>query len=162
MGDFLERVGSLALRPLNSLVAWHLRSWQETWDSAWYGTHRELRLLGLGVGLFIACILVPPILHDIGLVRGISYFIAVYLAISNGTFLKIVRVRRNERFPLGIVAPVFILIGVIGSSAIRPLIGEAKEAAMAKDFIGALVILGVFAIMMLWFRVWQSGNPYRH
>ena len=83
---------------------------------------------------------------------GASYVVAVYLAISNATFFRIVRVGRSCYVPLGIVAPLFIQVGVIGSSAIRPLVGDAKEAAMAQDVIGAFVILGVYAAMALWFR----------
>ena len=92
--------------------------------------------------------------------RGASYFFSVYLAFSNATFFSIARVGRDRYIPLGAVAPIFILAGVIGSNAIRPLIGDAKDAAMAQDILGALVILAVFAVMTLWFRHWQSGNPY--
>ena len=90
---------------------------------------------------------------DLGFVRGASYFFAVYLAFSNATFFSIARVEGGRYIPLGAVAPIFILAGVIGSSAIRPLIGDSKDAAMAQDFLGALVILAVFAVMTLWFRL---------
>ena len=156
MGYFLESVVSVALK----LLTGHLRSWQEAWSSAWHEPHLELRLLGLGMGVIVVWILIPAVFDDLGFMRGASYSIAVYLAISNATFFRIARVGRDHYVPLGLVAPVFILGGVIGSSAITPLIGDARDAAMAQDFIGAIVILGVFAVMTLWFRLWQSGNPY--
>ena len=114
------------------------------------------------MGVLITWFLIPAVFDDLGFVRGASYVFAVYLAFSNATFFSIARVGRDHYVPLGAVAPIFILVGVIGSSAIRPLIGDAKDAAMAQDFIGAIVILGVFAVMTLCFRLWQSGNPYRH
>ena len=160
MDSFLRRLGSDALRLLGKLLAWHLRSWQEAWISAWHGPYREHRLLGLSIGVLITGIIVSAVFDDLGLMRGASYFFAVYMAFSNATFFKIARVGHDLYIPLGLVAPIFILIGVIGSSAIRPLIGDAKDAAMAQDFIGALFILGIFVVMTLWFRLWQSGNPY--
>ena len=144
---------------MRRLLAWHFRSWRESWGSAWHGPHRELRWFGLGIGALITWVLIPAVFDDLGFVRGASYFFAVYLAFSNATFFSIARVGRDSYVPLGAVAPVFILVGVIGSSAIRPLIGDAKDAAMGQDFVGALVILAVFAVMTLLFRQWQSGNP---
>ena len=160
MGHFLDRLGLGTFGLLSRLLVWHLRSWREAWGSAWQGPYRDLRLLGLGMGVLITWFLIPAVFDDLGFVRGASYFFAVYLAFSNATFFSIARVGRDRYIPLGAVAPIFILVGVIGSSAIRPLIGDAKDAAMAQDFIGALVILVVFAMMTLWFRLWQSGNPY--
>ena len=160
MGYFLERLSLAIFRLLGRLLARHLRSWQAAWSSAWHGPRLEIRLLGLSTGIVITWVLVPVAFNDLGLVRGASYFIAVYLAMSNATFFKIAKVGRDRYIPLGVVAPVFILGGVIGSSAVRPLLGDAKDAAMAQDFIGALVILGVFAVMTRWLRLWQSGSPY--
>lgn len=160
MGHFLERVGSATFGLMGRILFWHLRNWRKAWSSAWQGPYRELRLLGLAIGILITCVLIPTVFNDLGFVRGASYFFAVYLAFSNATFFSIARVGHDRYLPLGAVAPVFILVGVIGSSSIRPLIGDAKDAAMAQDFIGALVILGAFAIMTLWFRLWQRGNPY--
>ncbi len=160
MRDPLERLGSEAFRQVGRLLAWHLRGWGNAWGSAWQGPYRDLRLLGLGMGVLITWFLIPAVFDDLGFVRGASYFFAVYLAFSNATFFSIARVGRDRYIPLGAVAPIFILAGVIGSSAIRPLIGDAKDAAMAQDFLGALVILAVFAVMTLWFRHWRSGNPY--
>ena len=160
MAYFLWGLGSATFGLLGRLLAWHLRSWREAWGSAWQGPYRETRLLGLVMGILTTWLLIPAVFSDLGFVRGTSYFFAVYLAFSNATFFSIARVGRDHYIPLGAVAPVFILVGVIGSSAIRPLISDAKDAAMAQDFIGALVILVVFAVMTLWFRLWQSGNPY--
>lgn len=161
MSYFLERLGLAAFALLGRFLAWHLRSWREAWGSAWHGPYRELRLLGLGTGVLITWFLIPAVFDDLGFVRGTSYVFAVYLAHSNATFFGVARIQRNRLVPLGAIALIFILFGVIGSSAIRPLIGEAKDAALVQDFIGALVILGVYVVMTLWFRVWQSGNPYR-
>ena len=155
----LERLSSLVLELLRGLLAWHMRNWQAAWISAWHGPRRELRLLGLAIGLAITCVLIPANFRDLGLMGGASYVVAVYLAMSNATFFRITRVGRRY-VPLGIVAPLFIQVGVIGSSAIRPLVGDAKEAAMAQDVVGAVVILSVYAALALWFRLWQSGNPY--
>ena len=70
------------------------------------------------------------------------------------------RVRRRIYVPLGLVAPIAILMGVSGSLAIRPMLGDAKNAALAQDFTGAIVILAVFLLMWLVFRRWQSGTLY--
>ena len=131
MGKSLEILGVEALRLLGRLLAWHLRNWQEAWGSAWRGPHRDLRLLGLGMGILITWVIVPAVFDDLGYVRGVSYFFAVYLAFSNATFFGIARVGRDGYIPLGAVAPIFILAGVIGSVAIRPLIGDAKDAVVA-------------------------------
>ena len=160
MRNSLERLGAEVLELLGRLLVWHLRSWQQAWGSAWQGPHRDLRLLGLGMGVLITWFLIPAVFDDLGFVRGASYFFAVYLAFSNATFFSIARVGRDHYVPLGAVAPIFILGGVIGSSAIRPLLGDAKDAAMAQEFLGAVVMLAAFGAMTLWFRHWQSGNPY--
>ena len=160
MGHSFERLILMAMRLLYGFLAWHLRSWQAAWSSAWYEPHTELRLMGLGIGIVITWVLIPTAFDDLGLMRGVSYCVAVYLAFSNATFFRIARVGYGRYVPLGLVAPIFILIGVIGSSAIRPLIGDAKNAALAQDFAGALFILGVFAVMTSLFRLWRSGNPY--
>ncbi len=160
MGHSLERLSLATLGLMDRLLSWHFRSWGKSWGSAWRGSHRELRWLGLGIGVVITWFLIRAVFDELGFVRGASYFFAVYLAFSNATFFSIAKVGRDRYVPLGAVAPIFILAGVIGSSSIRPLIGDAKDAAMAQDFIGALVILAVFAVMTLWFRQWQSGNPY--
>ena len=147
-------------RLLFRLLAWHLKGWRRAWRSASRQPRRGLRFFGLVIGLTITCILVPMAFDDLGLVRGISYAISVYLAISNATFFRVARVGRKRNVPLGLVAPIFILVGVIGSSAIRPLLWDAKDAALARDFVGAAIIIGVFGLMMLWFRTWQRGTPY--
>lgn len=75
-------------------------------------------------------------------------------------FFRIVRVGRADYIPLGLVAPFAIFVGVAGSKAIRPLIGDATDVALAQNFVGAVVILAIFGFFALWFRRWQSGNPY--
>ena len=159
MGHALERMGSVGWRLLRGFSSWHLRGWQEAWSSALNEPRPELRVAGLAIGLVITCVLVPANFRDLGLMGGASYLVAVYLAMSKAIFFRIARVRRSY-VPLGIVAPLCIHVGVIGSKAIRPLVGDFKEAAMAQDLITAAVILAVFAGMTLWFRAWQSGNPY--
>lgn len=160
MSDFIETIGSSAFRLLGRLLAWHLRNWQAAWTSEWNKPYVGLRLIYLSISLCITCVLVPTVFNDLGVLSGLSYCFAVYLAISNATFFRVVRINRNRHLPLGIVAPVFIVAGMIGSSAVRPLIGDARNAVIAQDFVGAIVIIGVFAIMTIWFRLWQSGNPY--
>ena len=81
-------------------------------------------------------------------------------ALSNATFFRVVRVGRADYIPLGVVAPFAILVGVVGSKAIQPLMGDAKNAALAQDFLGAFIVLAIFGFLALWFRRWQSGNPY--
>ena len=156
----IDGIRSRVLRLLGVLLAGHLRSWQRAWISAFSEPHLELRVPGLIVGMLTTWVLIPAAFDDLGLMSGLSYLLALYLAFANATLFRIARVGHDKYVPLGLVAPVFILAGVIGSSAIRPLIGEAKEAAMAEDLFGAAVILCVFAIMTLWFRHWRSGNPY--
>ena len=160
MGYCLERIGLVALRLLHRLLAGHLRSWQEAWSSAWHEPYLERRLLGLCMGMVITYVLIPVAFDDLGLMSGISYLMSVYLAFSNATFFRLARVGRTRNVPLGLVAPIFILVGVVGSSAIRPLLGDARNAALAHDFVGAVTILGVFGVMMLWFRSLQRGTPY--
>ena len=152
MAYFLWGLGSATFGLLGRLLAWHLRSWREAWGSAWQGPNREIRLLGLVIGILTIRLLTPIVFGDLGFVSRTSYLFAVYLAFSNATFFSIARVGRNRYFPLGAVAPVFIFVGAIGSSAIRPLISDAKDAAMAQDRIGALVILVVFVVILPRFR----------
>ena len=66
----------------------------------------------------------------------------------------------SKYVPLGLATPLLILIGVSGSIAIQPLLGDAKNAALFEDYIGAAIILGVFALLTLWFRRWRSGSLY--
>lgn len=159
MAQALERIGSVGWELLYRFFSWHLRGWREAWSAALNEPRPDLRVTGLVIGLVIICALVPANFRDLGLMGGASYLVAVYLAMSKAIFFRIVRVRRSY-VPLGIVAPLCIHVGVIGSKAIRPLFGDFKDAAMAQDFITAAVILAVFAGMTIWFRAWQSGNPY--
>ncbi len=69
----------------------------------------EFRLLGLGLGLFITWILITAALDAPGLMRGASYLFALYMALSNATFIKIARVGRDRYLPLGLIASVVIL-----------------------------------------------------
>ncbi len=78
----------------------------------------------------------------------------------DATFFRVAKVRWKVLIPLGLVAPIAILMGVFGASAIRPMLGDAKNTALAQDLIGAVVILAVFLIMWLVFRRWQSGTLY--
>ncbi len=99
-------------------------------------------------------------LARLGPIGGPSYLFCVFLALLNATFFRVAKVRWKVYLPLGLVAPIATLMGVFGASAIRPMLGDAKNAALAQDFIGAIVILAVFLIMWLVFRRWQSGTLY--
>ena len=100
----------------------------------------------------------PVAFSQLGTIGGFPYLFAVLLAISSATFFRTVKVRRIKYVPLGLATPFLILVGVSDSIAIQPLLGDAKNAPLAEDFIGAVIILGVFALMTLWFRRLQSGS----
>ena len=64
------------------------------------------------------------------------------------------------------MAPIAIFVGLAGSKAIRPLLGEAKNAALAEDFVGAVVILAILRVLRplvqtmakresIWVRGWE-------
>lgn len=112
------------------------------------------------LGLAIAYLLVPFVLDRLGAIGAVSYLVCVVFAMLNATFFRVVRVRRKLYVPLGLVAPIAILMGVSGGAAIRPMLGDAKNAAFAQDFAGAIVILAVFVVMWLIFRRWQGGTLY--
>jgi hypothetical protein len=153
---------SYALNQLSRrLASWWWDGTSTAWKRAWGEPARELRIIYLLFGLVLSAFLVPSAFNDIGFAGGLSYLFALSVALSNATLFRIVRVGRADYIPLGLVAPFAILIGIIGSGAIRPLLGDAKNAALAGDLIGAIVVLAVFAALWLWFREWQSGNPYK-
>ena len=128
--------------------------------SAWAEPALGLRFLYLAFGLVLAFALVPHAFREFGVAGGASYLFALFSTVSNATFFRIVRVGPAEYIPLGLMAPIAIFVGLAGSQAIRPLLGDARAAALAEDFAGAFIILAVFAAITLWFRRWQSGNPY--
>ena len=74
---------------------------------------------------------------------------------------RVARIGRTCFVPLGLVAPFAIFVGIAGSAAVRPLLGEVKNAALAEDFAGAFIILVIFGILSILFGQWRSGNPYR-
>ena len=153
-------VGHWGLGVLSNLAASRWRKSKEAWVAAWHEPALGLRLVYLVIGLFVAYLLVPYSFRELGVMGGLSYLIAVFGAVSNAMFFRMVRVGRADYIPLGLVAPIAIFVGLAGSKAIRPLFGEAKNAAFAEDFVGAVVILAIFVFFALWFRRWQSGNPY--
>ncbi len=148
------------LRLPGKILASRWRSTKRAWASAWREPVRGLRFIYLILGLAIAYLLVPFVLGRLGAIGAVSYLFCVVLAMLNATFFRVVRVRRKIYVPLGLVAPIAILMGVSGAAAIRPMLGEAKNAALAQDFVGAIVILAVFLLMWLIFRRWQSGTLY--
>ena len=148
------------LRLPGKLLASRWRSTKRSWASAWREPVRGLRFIYLALGLSIAYLLVPFVFDRLGAVGAVSYLVCVLFAMVNATFFRVVRLRRRIYIPLGLIAPVAILLGVFGSSAIRPMLGEAKDSALAQDFVGAVVILTVFLLMWLIFRRWQSGTLY--
>ena len=160
MRNLAAYIGLRGLELLSKLVASRWRNSRAAWVSAWDEPARGLRLIYLVVGLFVAYLLAPYSFRELGVMGGISYLIALFGAVSNAMFFRIVRVGRADLIPLGLVAPIAIFVGLAGSKAIRPLLGDAKNAALAQDFVGALIILAIFGFLALWFRRWQSGNPY--
>ncbi len=160
MRDLAVDLGSMGFGLLSKLVSWHLsRSWAAC-ESALNEPALGLRVLYLIFGLVIAFYLVPDAFRELGVMGGISYVVALFGAVSNATFFRVARIGRAEYIPLGLVAPISIFAGIAGSAAVRPLLGEAKNAAHAQDFAGAFVILAIFGILSLLFRQWRSGNPY--
>ena len=114
------------------------------------------------LGLFIANALVPVAFSQLGTIGGFPYLFAVLHGdFSSATFFRTVKVRRVTYVPARTDRPIpRSLVGVAGFLAVRPLLGDAKNAALAEDFVGAVIILGVFALMALWFRRLQSGSLY--
>ena len=161
MRDLAVDLGYRSLGLLFKLVAWHLSRSREAWESALNQPAPVLRFFYLVVGLVIASYLVPGAFRELGVAGGISYVVALFGAVSNATFFRVVIIGRADYIPLGLVAPIAIFVGVAGSAAVRPLLGDAKNAALAQDFAGALIILAIFGILSLWFGQWRSGNPYR-
>ena len=149
-----------ALRLPGRLAASRWRNTRKAWASAWRKPVRGLRFVYLAVGLTLAYLLAPVVFTRLGPIGGVSYLFAVFLVMLDATFFRVAKVRWKVLIPLGLVAPIAILMGEFGASAIRPMLGDAKNAALAQDFIGAIVILAVFLIMWLVFRRWQSGTLY--
>jgi hypothetical protein len=160
MRQFLASVVLFPFKLLGKLLAWRWKETRKAWRGAWREPARPLRFLYLILGIFIANALVPVAFSQLGTLGGVSYLFAVLMAILDATFFRAVKVGRFKYVPLGLTAPFLILVGVTASFAIRPLLGDAKNAALAEDFVGALIILGVFALLTLWFRRWQSGSLY--
>ena len=160
MRQFLATVVLFPFKLLGKALGWRWKETRKAWRGAWREPARPLRFLYLILGIFIANALVPVAFDWLGTLGGVSYLFAVLMAILDATFFRAVRVGRFRYVPLGLSAPFLILVGVTASIAIRPLLGDAKNAALAEDFVGALIILGVFGLMTLWFRRWQSGRLY--
>ena len=160
MRDVAANVGHRGLEVLSKLAASRWRKSRAAWVAAWHEPALGLRVVYLVIGLIVAYLLVPYSFRELGVMGGISYLIAVFGVVSNAMFFRIVRVGRADYIPLGLVAPISIFVGLAGSKAIRPLLGEARNAAFAQDFVGSVVILAIFGFFAIWFRRWQSGNPY--
>ena len=160
MRDLAADLGYGGLELLSGIVARHLSKSWAAWVSASNEPAPGLRLLYLAFGLLIAFYLIPPAFRELGVMGGISYLVALFGAVSNATFFRVAKVGRADYIPLGLVAPIAIFVGLAGSAAVRPLLGDARNAALAQDFAGALIILAIFGVFSLWFRQWRSGNPY--
>ena len=160
MLQLLAKVSLFPLKLFGKLVAWRWKKSRAAWRTTWREPARPLRFLYLVLGLFIANALVPVAFSQLGTMGGVTYIFAVLMALLDATFFRAVRVGRMRYVPLGLTAPFLILVGVAGFLAVRPLLGDAKNAALVEDFIGAAIILGVFALMALWFRRLQSGSLY--
>ena len=159
--DLAVDLGSKGFELLCKVVAWHWRRSWAAWESAMNEPALSLRVLYLVVGIVIAFHLVPHAFGELGVTGGISYAAALFVAVSNATFFRVARIGRADFVPLGLVAPIAIFVGVAGSAAARPLLGDAKSAALAEDFAGALIILAIFVVLSHLFGRWRSGNPYR-
>ncbi len=160
MRSFLASLALFPFKLLGKLLSWRWRETRRAWRAAWREPARPLRFLYLVVGLLIANAIAPVAFGQLGSIGGVSYLFAVLMTFLDATFFRAVRVGRFKHVPLGLTAPFLILVGVAASLAIRPLLGDAKNAALAQDFVGAVIILGVFALLTLWFRRWQSGSLY--
>ena len=160
MKSFPGKVTLWPLLLLGKVVTWRWKKTRAAWLSAWREQARPLRFLYLVLGILIANGLIPIAFSELGAMGGISYLFALLLAILDATFFRAVRVGRIKYVPLGLTAPFLILVGVSASFAIRPLLGDKKNAALAEDFVGAVIILGMFGLLTLWFRRWQSGSLY--
>ena len=160
MRSFLAKVALWPFKLLGRLLAWRWRETRRSWRGAWREPARPLRFLYLVAGLLIANAIAPVAFSQLGTIGGVSYLFAVLMAFLDATFFRAVRVGRFKHVPLGLTAPFLILAGVVASIAIRPLLGDAKNAALAQDFAGAVIILGFFALLTLWFRRWQGGSLY--
>ena len=159
MRDSIIDLGFKGLELLSKLVGRHWSKSLAAWESALNEPAPGLRFLYLVFGLVIAVVLVPHAFRELGVMGGISYLAALFGAVSNATFFRVARVGRAY-YPLGLVAPIAIFVGLAGSAAVRPLLGDAKDAALAQDFAGAAIVLAIFWGFSLWFRQWRSGNPY--
>ena len=159
MRDLIIDLRFKGLALLSRLVTRHWRKSRAAWESALNEPAPGRRLLYLVCGLLIAFCLIPSAFHELGVMGGFSYLTALFGAVSNATFFRVARVGRAY-YPLGLVAPIAIFVGLAGSAAVRPMLGDAKNAALAQDFVGALIILAVFGVFSLWFRQWRHGNPY--
>jgi hypothetical protein len=158
MLQLLAKVSLYPLTLLAKLAVWRWKKTRAAWRVAWREPARPLRFLYLVLGLLIANSLVPVAFSQLGAIGGVSYLFAVLMVLLDATFFRAVRVGRMRYVPLGLTAPFLILVGISASIAIRPLLRDAKNAALAEDFVGAVIILGVFALMTLWFRRLQSGS----
>ena len=160
MRSFLAKLVLFPFKLLGKLLSWRWKETRRSWHGAWREPARPLRFLYLALGLFIAYAIAPVAFSQLGTIGGVSYLFAVLMALLDATFFRAVRLGRFKYVPLGLTAPFLILVGVAASLAIRPLLGDAKNAALAEDFVGAVFILAVFALLTLWFRRWQSGSLY--
>ena len=160
MKPLVARIGFKLLEMLSKLMTWRWSKTKEAWIAAWHEPLVGLRFAYMALGAFAAYVLIPFAFNELGFLGGISYLVALFGAISNATVFRIVSVGRTDYLPMGVVTPVAALLGVFGSKVIRPFLGDAKEAALAQDFIGAFVILAVFVFMTLWFRRLQSGKAF--
>lgn len=158
--NFLKQIGCTVVQLLRPIVRWWWSKTYTYWQNEWNAPSRGLRLIYLFFGLIIALVLIPEAFKSMGIIGGISYLITLFVALSNATFFRMVKINRTNYIPLGLVAPIVIFVGVAGSGAIKSLLGDAGRAARTGDFVGAAIILIVFAIFTLLFNKWKSGNPY--
>ena len=111
------------------LLASRWRGTRRAWSAAWREPVRGLRFIYLALGLALAYLLVPFVFDRLGTIGAVSYLVCVLFAMLNATFFRVARLRRRVYIPLGLVAPIAIIMGVFGSAAIRPTNSSSISAA---------------------------------
>ena len=150
----------MALKLLQGVIIWHFENWCMSWNSAFHQPCVGARFIGLAVGLLLTCIIGRHVFESLGIVPGIAYCTAAYLAMSSATFFKIRRVGVDAYVPLGIIIPFVMLLSVVVSVTIRPAIGAAIDTAMARHVVDGLVNAVTFGAVPLCLRILQGEDLY--
>ncbi len=84
-----------------------------------------------------------------GLMIGFSYMGWYVWAASSAVIIK---------WPFGPLVPAVVFVGVIAVGAIRPLVFDAKDAAMQGQLVSAAVVVAVALILSQYFGRLQRGD----